>query len=452
MIDKLLASYNLFNEEKITHRRFKHKDIVDLLEKFKWNPDFVIEEVGKSIEGRPIFLVKIGHGKVKVLLWSQMHGNEPTATMALMDIFNFFNISDEFDDFRKTILKELSLYFIPMLNPDGAEVFTRRNALNIDINRDALLLECPESKILKNVRDKILPDFGFNLHDMDTRYAVGNTGKPATISFLAPPYDEKKTINQVREKAMKVIVSLNKLLENYIPGQIGKWDDEFEPRAFGDNIQKWGTSTILVESQGSHNDPEKQFVRKLNFILLLKAFDVIADQSFLKEDINHYNKIPFNSRTFFNLVIRNAKLHLNNKVFKIDIGINRYEIEEESGFSFESVIEEIGDMSIFYGYEELDAKGMEVTPGKVYPQSLKEHELNSSKINDLLNDGYTTVIVKDYVKNKSQSSFPINIITEEIQKPAIIGIDSKADLILKEGEIVKYAVVNGFLHCLNQNL
>ncbi|MDZ7613027.1 MAG: hypothetical protein U5K51_04450 [Flavobacteriaceae bacterium] len=47
---------------------------------------------------------------------------------------------------------------------------------------------------------------------------------------------------------MKVIVEIDKVVQQYAPGQTGRYDDEFEPRAFGDNIQKWGTSAILIES------------------------------------------------------------------------------------------------------------------------------------------------------------------------------------------------------------
>ena len=52
------------------------------------------------------------------------------------------------------ILSSLTLHFVPMLNPDGAERFQRRNAQGIDINRDALRLQTPEGRALKAVRDR----------------------------------------------------------------------------------------------------------------------------------------------------------------------------------------------------------------------------------------------------------------------------------------------------------
>ena len=183
---KLHATYK---EPVITERRFKHQDIVPLLEELRKNPLFQVQVVGESVEERDIYLVKVGTGKTKVMLWSQMHGDESTATMALFDLFNFLQKSDELDSVKKEILRNTTLYIVPMLNPDGAEVFKRRNAYDIDLNRDALRLQSPEARLLKHLRDSLNPEFGFNLHDQSRLYTVGTTSKPATISFLAPAFD-----------------------------------------------------------------------------------------------------------------------------------------------------------------------------------------------------------------------------------------------------------------------
>ena len=53
------------------------------------NSDFEITQIGKSVQGRAIHQVKIGTGTTKILMWSQMHGNEPTTTKGLFDFFNF---------------------------------------------------------------------------------------------------------------------------------------------------------------------------------------------------------------------------------------------------------------------------------------------------------------------------------------------------------------------------
>ena len=54
-----------------------------------------VDEVGRSFLNREIYQVEWGKGPIKVFLWSQMHGDESTATMAIFDILNFFD-SDEY--------------------------------------------------------------------------------------------------------------------------------------------------------------------------------------------------------------------------------------------------------------------------------------------------------------------------------------------------------------------
>ena len=86
----LYNSYENFKEKSLENRRFKHSDIVPLIEQLQNKNIFKVDKVGKSIEGRDIYLISLGTGKTKVFLWSQMHGDEPTATAALFDIFNLF--------------------------------------------------------------------------------------------------------------------------------------------------------------------------------------------------------------------------------------------------------------------------------------------------------------------------------------------------------------------------
>src|SRR5690606_18878993 len=131
----LRNAYERYHETSLTHRRFRHADILPLLKNRKGV--FRVDEIGQSVQGRGTFQLTYGKGPVKVMLWSQMHGNESTATMALFDLFNFLEGNhDGYDTLRNLLREKLHILFIPMVNPDGAEVFQRRNALDIDINRD----------------------------------------------------------------------------------------------------------------------------------------------------------------------------------------------------------------------------------------------------------------------------------------------------------------------------
>jgi hypothetical protein len=358
---RLHDAHDTYKQTRFTHRRFKHQDIVPILDSLRGQGTLDVTEVGQSLEKRAIYQVKAGTGENKVLLWSQMHGDEATATMALFDIFNFLTTSgDGFDSLRQTILTKTTLYFIPMLNPDGAERFQRRTASDIDMNRDALRLQTPEGALLKNLQQTLQPLVGFNLHDQNPRYSVGKTGKQAVVSFLATAYDEARNINDVRKRSMQLIVGLNRELQAFVPDQIARFDDEFEPRAFGDNIQKWGTTLVLIESGGYKGDAEKMTIRRLNFVAILTALESIATGTYEQESIDDYQAMPENGRLLFDVLIRNATIMRNGRPVTVDVGINRQEVNVDSArsFRYRSTIEDIGDLSTFYGLDEIDATGL----------------------------------------------------------------------------------------------
>jgi len=450
--ENLFAQYETYKETTIKNRRFKHSDIQPLIERLKSEEGFTVTTLGKSIEGRSISMISTGNGKTSVLLWSQMHGNESTATMALFDIFNYLKKN-------KNILKNITIHFIPMLNPDGAQVFKRRNAIGIDINRDAVSLQSPESKILKAVRDSLQADFGFNLHDQSKYYNAVLTDKPATISYLAPAYNYEKSINETRANAMKIIVEMNEIIQQYAPGQVGRYSDDFEPRAFGDNIQKWGTSTILIESGGFNNDPEKQFIRKLNFVSILAAINSISKKSYLKTSIKKYDEIPRNDRKLFDLKITNLTFtHLETN-YTVDLGINTNEIENNSnrGFHYVGRIMDIGDLSTYYGYKTLDAKNLTFNTGKVYLEKIFSIDtLENFNFKNLLKQGFTTVVLDSIPKGIHLTKYPIHILDS---RDVIIIKEGKSDIpdallqlgdiptfILTENDKVVYAIINGFIY------
>ena len=164
-----------------------------------------------------------------------------------------------------------------MLNPDGAERFQRRNAQSIDINRDALRLQTPEGRALKALRaTSSNPKVGFNLHNQSWGTAVGNPPKPASISLLSVAYDEKRSENAGRMLTKKLCAVIRDSLEPFASGQIGRYDDEFEVRAFGDNITLWGTPVVLIETgPWPSEEPDPPLVR-LNFIAIVSALDALA--------------------------------------------------------------------------------------------------------------------------------------------------------------------------------
>ena len=446
-LDEVEKAYDGFSEKSISVRRFKHSDVEPLILKLREQPGFSVSTAGQSIDGRNIYLVKAGTGPVKVLLWSQMHGDETTATRVLLDLFNFLSDKSTFAQEKEALLSSVTLYFIPMLNPDGAEQFQRRNALGIDINRDALRLQSPEARLLKYVRDSLAPDFGFNLHDQNSATSAGTTGKPASLSFLAPAYNVEKEINESRKRALQIVVKLNSIVQQQIPGHAGRYDDTFEPRAFGDNIQKWGTSTILIECGAYPGDPEKQLIRKVHFLALLGALQSISNGSYASLDSNDYFEIPENGRYYVDLLVKNGQVELYDQWYTMDLAVRLRENTNDDLRSYDlaGYIEDVGDMSVMSGYEEIDAAGMKITPGRVYPEVFNEpSEVPVDKIEEWLLGGYTYVRVKR--PGGRFTDLPINFIGPDQQPDSSISFGDPATFVISKDGTVLYTVVNGMLY------
>ena len=113
------------------------------------------------------------------------------------------------------------------MNPDGATRYNRRNVQDMDINRDGQRLQTAEGNILKAIRDSEQADWGFNLHDQSRYYAAGNVPNTAAISFLAPAFDDVKTMSEKRSAAARIIGVMNKTFQDITQGIVGKFVDIF---------------------------------------------------------------------------------------------------------------------------------------------------------------------------------------------------------------------------------
>jgi len=316
------------------------------------------EVIGQSAEGRDIREVTFGSGPVSVLLWSQMHGDESTATMALADIIRLFHDRPD-DPLVRRIGVGATVHMIPMLNPDGAERFRRRNAQGIDVNRDARRLQTPEGQLLKRVDDELRPDFGFNLHDQNAAVRVGRSDRGVAIALLAPAFDSARSVDTKRRRAMQVASLLVRAMDPLVGGHIAKYDDTFNPRAFGDLIGKWGASTVLIESGAWPDDPQKQYLRETNFVGILSALDGIATGSYGEYDPATYGSLDYNGRRVPDLLIAGGTLAVPGlPALQADILVNYDQpLTKEGG-----VISDIGDLEDVEAQDTLNVSGLYLVP------------------------------------------------------------------------------------------
>lgn len=348
---KLENWYEANFENRLKGRRILFTDIEPIVKNLNAEI-FEKNKIGDSENGTPIYGVKIGTGKKKILIWSQMHGNESTGTKAVFDLFKFFDNANEMSTINKTILESCTFIFIPILNPDGSEKFTRVNINNVDLNRDAVDLVAKESKILRNILNEFNPEFCFNLHDQRTIFNVEGTKNPATISFLAPSEDLERSLTLGRRETMSVIVSMNTLLSEVIPNHIGRYTDEFYPTATGDNFQKLGHNTILIEAGHYYDDYDRDQVRKFNFFALIQGIYFIATEN----DYSNYKpyfEIPNNDKMCYDIIYRNVK-NSDGKIEDIAYQYDYLVVNNELTMEASEVLS--GDLKDFTGHKEYDLK------------------------------------------------------------------------------------------------
>ncbi|KIA86656.1 M14 metallopeptidase family protein [Flavobacterium sp. AED] len=344
--------FNQYKEESIHGRYVTLDSIEPLLQKLNTNNQLKI--IGKSVLEKSIYSYQIGEGKTRIFLWSQMHGNESTTTKAL---FDFLNVLNSGSDLAKQLLNAFTFCSIPMLNPDGATLYTRENANKVDLNRDSQDLSQPESKILRQTFETFKPDYCFNLHDQRTIFGVSDTGKPATLSFLAPSYNEEREINDSRLKAINLIAAINDVLQQYLPNQIGRFDDSFNINCIGDTFQHLGVPTLLFEAGHFANDYEREVTRKFVFMALISSFTSLCENVIVSNGINKYLNIPQNKVVFYDFMYKNIRINYDG-IEKITNFASQYKEELfENQICFNAYISQIGELENHFGHYEYDAKG-----------------------------------------------------------------------------------------------
>src|SRR5690554_1886044 len=344
----VLLQYEDFAEQRISGRYITLRKVLPVIDSYTF--PFAKILLGESENGLSIYGYQFGKGERRVLMWSQMHGNEGTTTKAIMD---FFSLLHKNEAIREQLFEKYTYFVIPVLNPDGAELYIRENFNKVDLNRDAKAKTQKESIILHKAFEQFAPSLCLNMHDQRTFYTVGNSLKTATVSFLAPAADVKKKMTESRKKAMKYIVHMRNVLETYIPGQIGRYDDTFNDNCFGDAFQAKGVATILFEAGHTIDDYQREKSRKSIFIALLSLFLFGKDRSTFLDHFEYFN-IPENTKNFRDIIIKNVK---NEKGLLEDVLIQFEEQLENEVIKFIPVIESIGNFPKIIANTTIDIRG-----------------------------------------------------------------------------------------------
>lgn len=343
-----------FKENALFGRYITLKDIEPILSNLE------VDVIGTSVLGKPIYKYLTGSGKTKVLMWSQMHGNESTTTKAVFDLLKLLGSADQT---AKALLDEFTFCILPMLNPDGAEMYTRENANKIDLNRDSVDLSQPESRLLRQTYKEFRPDYCFNLHDQRTIFGVGDSGKVATVSFLAPSYNEAREVDAARLQSMQVIAAMNKELQKHIPGQVGRFDDSFNINCIGDTLQNLKTPTILFEAGHYENDYYREYTRKMIFIALVSGLRFMALNETVDNESEDYLIIPQNKIVFYDFIYKNVKINYDGKEIITNFAAQFREELIDGQIQFNAYIAEIGTLNGYFGHYQYNAHKMMYADG-----------------------------------------------------------------------------------------
>lgn len=351
---ELFEAWGAFRISNIFPSDTRHQDLKKYLDELK-KLNIKVQEVGRSFGNREIYQIEWGKGATRVMMWSQMHGDEPTATPALIDMFVFLQKNRD-KSWVKRIEENITIRAVPMLNPDGAELFQRRNLQGIDINRDAQSLKTPEAQLLKRLRDEWNPHIGFNLHNQQALTTVSGTTNQAAISFLVVEGRPDLSNKEGNERNKRLTAAMVAALQNYIRGHIGRYVDDYNPDAFGDKFSDWGSNAILIET-GALYGKDEMFLVKMNFIAFLTALNALADGSEKNFSPLNYDIIPNNgSGNLFHFIFRRANIvNRNGATVQISISDIAVNTQRRRASQFApSIVQSLGNFPASRGLEEYD--------------------------------------------------------------------------------------------------
>lgn len=322
--------------------------------------------IGRSAEGRPIQMIRLGQGETRVLAWSQMHGDEHTYTTVLLNLIRLLASRPD-HPLSASILKRCQLQLIVMLNPDGAQRGSRFNAQGADVNRDALSLATPEGRVLNQTVGDLRPDFAFNLHNQNHRRWLPSGEGPIALSLLVPPVDAENTATPGTSAARQVAASICRSVRPRCAGRVSRYPADYMPRCFGEWVQGQGAATVLLEA-GGWDEEDIRELERLNLLALVSGLATIAEPELADGQPTAYDELPIAAdHEAFDLLIEGPRVMHNFAIeaTQPDIGINRPHVTAMAIQPGTGVIMDLGDLSLHASFQRIDGQGQLCLPGKI---------------------------------------------------------------------------------------
>ena len=144
-----------------------------------------LASLGKSASGaRSVWLVRVSQPgiddntrlRIQLILCRQ-HGDEPASTEAALGFLKA--VTSGKDPTIARALKHLTVYIVPMVNPDGADALTRLSGAGVDLNRDWLHFDAPETRSVMRAVRAVRPQVAIDMHSWD----MGDTFRSTCIEM-----------------------------------------------------------------------------------------------------------------------------------------------------------------------------------------------------------------------------------------------------------------------------
>jgi hypothetical protein len=149
-----------------------HVLVARLTHDAKRSDSISVTALGKAGSGsRTVWLVRVAAPSVResetvrILVLCRQHGDEPASTEAALDFLDrvVANTAPGLPD----DLTRVTLYIVPMVNPDGADALTRLNAKGVNLNRDWSVFAAPETRAVMRASMAIRPALVLDMHSWD---------------------------------------------------------------------------------------------------------------------------------------------------------------------------------------------------------------------------------------------------------------------------------------------
>lgn len=265
-------------EERNGLRFTTHQEEIEFLVAVDAESDRVhITEIGTSVEGRPIHLVRLGHpepaaddqiaaGPVLFVVGAQ-HGNEPAGREAALQFLRDLAFAEA--SLLPDALSTATVLVIPTANPDGRVANTRRNADNVDINRDHLTLVSPEARAIAQVIRDFRPDLVVDAHERPSATTPDlQLLWPRNLNVYGPVRDLSRAL--VEDHLFEQLPLYGRTVELYGPGP-GPPGDENEG-ILRNAVGLRHALGLLVESSGQQGAQRRAAVHQETMNEVLEFF------------------------------------------------------------------------------------------------------------------------------------------------------------------------------------